>query len=405
MVIVLEQKIIDELDTIRHVNNLAFDRSAATVGETRAVNYLQEELFDNTINFKLEYFAWSSPIRFLMKTIYLMILAYLLAYKLLLVIVLFFFIKYLFQKTRKISFTQKEQSKNLITTIKARRRVKNRPVIIFSAHYDSVSSRISYKVQNALLFIIKIIILPYIGLTIFVSIWLVLDLGNLLNLFSITEYNVIFIYLVSIISIISLSVVIPTFLFFFITNKSSGSIDNASGVSILIELAKLIKNKALENYDIIFVWCGAEEWGLKGSKNYIKKNKDYLKNKYDLDRSMNINIDMVGTYIGLFNKKGLIRKKALNKNLNKTIQQSARKLNIPLEVYNKVRKPAGDYLKFQRFGKRTKSSFQVACFHSDKDSKYIHSTKDTPDKCSNKILNGCLGICYETISHLDSQIE
>ncbi len=402
MVVVLEQKIIDELETIKHVNNLAFDRAAATVGETKAVNYVQEELIDNSINFKLEYFAWSSPIRFLMKTIYLMVLAYLLAFKLFLVIVLFFFIKYMFQKTRKISFTQKEQSKNLIATIKARRRVKNRPVIIFSAHYDSVSSRISYKVQNALLYIIRIIILPYIGLTIFVTIWIALEE---LNLFSITAYNSIFIYLVSIISIISLSVVIPLFLFFFIANKSTGSIDNASGVSILIELAKLIKNKPLENYDVLFVWCGAEEWGLKGSKNYIKKNKFNLKNKYDLNKSMNINIDMVGTYVGLFNRKGLIRKKALNKNLNIIIQQSAQKLNIPLEVYDKVRKPAGDHISFRRFSKKTKSSFQVACFHSDKDSKYIHSIRDTPDKCSNKILNGCLGICFETISYLDSKIE
>lgn len=399
MVVVLEQKVIDELDTIKHVNLLAFDRSAATVGETKAVNYLQEELFDNGIKFKLEYFAWSSPIRFLMKTIYLMVLAYLLVFRLFLVIVFFFFIKYMFQKTRKISFTKKEQSKNLIATVKARRRVKNRPVIIFSAHYDSVSSRISYKVQNVLLFIIRIVILPYIGLNMFVSIWIAL------NLFSITVYNVVFIYLVTIISIISLSVVIPTFLFFFIANKSTGSIDNASGVSILIELAKLIKNKPLENYDVLLVWCGAEEWGLKGSKNFIKRNKYYLKNKYDLNKSMNINIDMVGTYIGLFNKKGLIRKKAFNKNLNKKIQQSARKLKIPLEVYNKVRKPAGDHISFRRFSKKTKSSFQVACFHSDKDSKYIHSIRDTPDKCSNKILNGCLGICHETISYLDSQIE
>ncbi|MFX1587634.1 MAG: M28 family metallopeptidase [Promethearchaeota archaeon] len=395
----LEPKLIDELDTIKHVNLLAFDRAAGTVGETKAVNYLQEEIIDRNINFKLEYFAWSSPIRFLMKTIYLMILAYLVAFKLFLVIVLFFFIKYMFNKTRKISFTEKEQSKNLIATIKARRRVKNRPVIIFSAHYDSVSSRISYKVQNVLLYIIRIIILPYIGLTIFITVWIAL------NLFEIYAYDIIFIYLVSIISIISLSVVIPLFLFFFIANKSTGSIDNASGVSVLVELAKLIKSKPLENYDVLLIWCGAEEWGLKGSKYYIKRNKDYLKNKYDLNKSMNINIDMVGTYIGLLNKNGLVRKKALNKNLNDIIQQSARKLNIPLEVFDKVRGPAGDYTSFRRFGKKSKSSFQVACFHSDKDSKYIHSIRDTPDKCSNKILNGCLSICYETISYLDSQIE
>lgn len=67
--------------------------------------------------------------------------------------------------------------------------------------------------------------------------------------------------------------------------------------------------------------------------------------------------------------------------------------------------PKSDYRSLRKLAPVTKTTFQVACFHSDKDSKYIHSTKDTPDKCSNKILNDCLDICYETILNLDSHIS
>ena len=104
------------------------------------------------------------------------------------------------------------------------------PFIIFSAHYDSVSSRVPYKVQRILLIIIKLIIFPYIGLSIFISIWLTL------NILSVTYLNNFIIYLISILSLITLSAIIPIFLFIFTSNKSAGSIDNASGVSILIEL-------------------------------------------------------------------------------------------------------------------------------------------------------------------------
>ena len=36
-------------------------------------------------------------------------------------------------------------------------------------------------------------------------------------------------------------------------NESSGCIDNATGVAILIELAKLLQKEPLENLDVIFL--------------------------------------------------------------------------------------------------------------------------------------------------------
>jgi Zn-dependent M28 family amino/carboxypeptidase len=190
----------------------------------------------------------------------------------------------------------------------------------------------------------------------------------------------------------------------FVVSPSSGSIDNASGVSILIELAKLFKKNPLNNIDVLFIWTGAEEWGMKGSKNFCKTHFKGLNNNYDLDRSYNINIDMVGSYIGLLNKTGIAKRK-INYNLNDIFEATAKQLKIPLISFNKIIKPKSDYKIFKRYGRRAKKKFQVSCFHSDKDSKFIHSLKDTPDKCSIKNLNGCLNICYQAIRSIDLRAE
>lgn len=390
-----DEDLYTEASIINHVKALAYDRSAASIGETKAINYIQNELNVNNIDSKLEYFSWSTPIRILMKTIYIMIFTYLLIYRLFLIIVFFYFVKYMFQRTRKISFVNRDQSKNLFVKISSKKKVPNQPIIIFSAHYDSISSRIPYIMQKILMIIMKIILLPYMGLSIFVSLWLIL------NIISITTLNTFLLFLVSVCSLITISVIIPIFLFLFTSSKSTGSMDNASGVSILIELAKKVKENPLTNYDVLFLWCGAEEWGLKGSKKFVAKYAKEYDKIYDLSKSININIDMVGSYIGLLNKSGLLFKKAINKNLNQLIKASAEELNIPITVYDKKFKPKSDYISFNKFSKKTNKSFQTALFHSSRDSIYIHSKKDTPAKCSNIIMDDCLKVCYNTIKNLD----
>lgn len=78
------------------------------------------------------------------------------------------------------------------------------------------------------------------------------------------------------------------------TALSKGSWDNTSGSVGLLKLADhFSKNKPLHN--MTFIWCGAEERGLCGSKAYVKKHKKEL-DKYDLC----INLDMIGATIGKF---------------------------------------------------------------------------------------------------------
>jgi len=392
MTVTLISKVEEFQVTMQHINNLAINRTTGTVGETKAMLYIRDVLNKNNIDSRLEYFEYIGLKKILMRMAYAIILSYLILYRLLLIVVAYFSIKYLFAKARNYTLIGKESSKNLIVEFSARTKEK-RPVAILTAHYDSFSANIPYRLQGILFFVFKTIIIPYLGVTLSLSLWLLFDLYNV----EIQEIS-------GLILLTSLSSFLITFLIalmLYSTKTSMGAIDNASGVSILIELSKNLKKKPLENMDVIIIFTGAEEWGLIGSKRYLIAHHNYLKEKYDLDRSFNINFDMIGSYIGLLHNKG---KKGNNKSLNDYIKEAAEKLNVKYFKERHFISPKTDHRKFLRFARKTKSKFQVACFHSAKDTRYIHSPRDSPDKCNPVNLNGTVAITLEALYKIDSDI-
>jgi Zn-dependent M28 family amino/carboxypeptidase len=70
-------------------------------------------------------------------------------------------------------------------------------------------------------------------------------------------------------------------------SRAPGANDNASGVSAILEIARIVKNHRLE-YPLQFVLFSGEEQGLLGSKHYAKFVKDNNVNVYRL-----INLDMI----------------------------------------------------------------------------------------------------------------
>ena len=386
----------DEQATIDHVKSIAYNRSASSTGETKALNYIKEELTDSNLSNKVEYFEWSGPLEILMRISYIIVISYFLIYRLALIVIVYFIIKYMFAKTRNLTLINKEDSKNIFTTISAQDNSPNRPLVIISAHYDSLSTNMPYRLQTVIFFIYRLIVIFYALVTLtFATLFTLESLG----IFPLSNVMILFITSSSIGGVL---VSIPIIYLVFVEKPSPGSIDNASGVAVLIELAKLLKKNPLEKMDVIILWTGAEEWGLKGSKHFCKKYFKTFKQEYDLNRSFNINIDMVGTYIGLLDKTGFIIKRKLNKNLNNNLDTAAKQLNIPLVRYNRIIKPKSDYKIFKKYARKVRRKFQVSCFHSSKDSKYIHSSRDTPDNCSIENLNGCLKIIYHTLNNIDS---
>ena len=78
------------------------------------------------------------------------------------------------------------------------------------------------------------------------------------------------------------------------TTLSHGAYDNMSGCAGLLGIMEALKDKKL-NYGLRFVFCGSEERGLLGSKAYVKEHEAELE-KF----ALNINLDMIGTYMGKF---------------------------------------------------------------------------------------------------------
>ena len=78
------------------------------------------------------------------------------------------------------------------------------------------------------------------------------------------------------------------------TSLSHGAYDNMSGCAGLLGIMEQMKGKEL-NYGLHFVFCGSEERGLLGSKAYVRDHETELEKM-----ALNINLDMIGTYMGKF---------------------------------------------------------------------------------------------------------
>jgi len=78
-----------------------------------------------------------------------------------------------------------------------------------------------------------------------------------------------------------------------------GADDNASGVSILIELAKTMSKSLKPKRTIVFLACSGEEAGLIGSRYFVKHAKEYFLGDIFAD----VNLDTDGS---LFDKKILV---------------------------------------------------------------------------------------------------
>ncbi|MFW9864590.1 MAG: M28 family metallopeptidase [Candidatus Thorarchaeota archaeon] len=412
-------KLYNESATLSHVKALAFKRKAGTEGETKCINYILQELHKEHIEPTIESFEWTNTLTIIMKLIftyifinsisYLILLIYIhitwiiLPFNILFIIIIYYSGKKIFDNTRIIYIGKRKKSKNIITTFKARDLYHKRPVIIISSHHDTTSLRYSMTFLKILYIAGVFLILSFLILTFILSIW------SLVALFQSAQFDVIY-FIFRIISLIMGTILLVVNVIILGNKKSDnsiGSIDNASGVAILIELAKLIKQIPLEKTDVIFIWCGAEEMGLWGSIQYCKEHFEELLDDYDLESSYNINIDMVGTYIGLIDKRGIFKKKPLNENLNDVLDASAKQQSIALKRESiKIGIGSSDHASFHAYAKKKKlKKFQVSAFISDKDTKFIHSTKDTPDKCSAKNLNNCVEICYNAMKSLDLRVE
>ncbi len=76
---------------------------------------------------------------------------------------------------------------------------------------------------------------------------------------------------------------------------SRGAYDNMSGCIGLLHIMEKLAPSAPHRYGLRFIFCGSEERGLLGSKAYVQQQEAELGKM-----ALNINLDMIGTYMGKF---------------------------------------------------------------------------------------------------------
>jgi Peptidase family M28 len=183
--------------------------------------------------------------------------------------------------------------------------------------------------------------------------------------------------------------------------RAPGADDNASGVSVLLEVARILSKLSLEQ-SISFVLFSGEEQGKWGSKYYA----DFI-DKADIDLDLLINLDMVG-----FRPEGssniLIEYDNGNvmQDNDKYSQEIAKLIRDVASKYTSLNATLGklgnaDYLPFEALG------YTVIGLHDDgvtKNPNY-HKSSDTSDTLDYEYSASIANLTIATILQLDTLIS
>jgi len=77
-------------------------------------------------------------------------------------------------------------------------------------------------------------------------------------------------------------------------NRSPGGFDNASGVGVMLEVARVVMGRG-EKKSVTFLAAGAEEYGMCGALRYIQAHAD----EYDRENTYVVNLDGLGVGNGV----------------------------------------------------------------------------------------------------------
>lgn len=163
-----------------------------------------------------------------------------------------------------------------------------------------------------------------------------------------------------------------------------GAIDNASGVSVLLELAKILNDKystEKPEFDIIFCAFNGEETGLAGSKKFIED----IDAKYN--ELININIDSVGYKDG-----GKVT--FLDANMDTSLYEPMKTVieNNGLEVeLDTDLKGTADSVSFDKAG------IPAICIIDENVKDVIHTEKDIPELIDYGRLNKIVKSIYDFV--------
>ncbi|MHA1731983.1 MAG: M28 family metallopeptidase [Promethearchaeota archaeon] len=185
----------------------------------------------------------------------------------------------------------------------------------------------------------------------------------------------------------------------FIGNGSPGADDNASGMGVLLELARVFKDERLEATKITFLFDAAEEVGLYGSKAFIGERKQALR-RPGKSNTFFLNLDTVGGGLPLYLLACHgIPKKCPAKRFTSILEQAAARAGVPLKT---VYVPLGDW--GDSYHPR-KAGLPTVTLVASGGAKRTHSKRDTYDEVDGNSLASVGGLVEVFLKKLDESLN
>ena len=363
---------IDETRISKNLKEFSFPRLSGTKFERKSFNIAKQKIEDLNLTPEIQDFSFSTFYSRIFPKVSLSLLSWLLIIlflnvepvftlvNLFLILLSIIFLIVITRNPEKLKIGREFHSQNIFVKISSQSKNITSPNSIFLfSHLDSKGQAFSIKIRIQVYYIWIISFIISLGISI-------------LDYFVFIKDNLIlhiFAFLILIINCIT------TVLAWLNTtnNKSKGAIDNASGISCVLEILKYYSNpeNRLKNFDLYFVFTGAEESGTMGVRNFYENMKHF-----ERDKTFTINFDSIAKRVYLWDH-GIINNKcfkSINYILeNKDIMSLAKTHRFYIGTYSD-----GLFLlnkKFQGIGNGDKSSYN-----------YIHSVNDDVDKIDLMVL-------------------
>ena len=184
-------------------------------------------------------------------------------------------------------------------------------------------------------------------------------------------------------------------------NNSPGALDDASGMAVVFELSRYLKENPLDNFNTWFCQFSAEELGTMGSRVFVNNHEgEFMKG-----RVFQINLDMIScsceqkNQVEYLKSYGVLPRKKIAPLLSKYLDTAAKEENVNIKGFHLSTGAHTDSVPFHLRG------FDSVDIVTRAGSKYSHNKIDTPDKVDPKILKETCMIIKNVLLSLDRDYE
>ncbi|TKJ22769.1 MAG: hypothetical protein CEE43_05950 [Promethearchaeota archaeon Loki_b32] len=184
-------------------------------------------------------------------------------------------------------------------------------------------------------------------------------------------------------------------------NNSPGALDDASGMAVVFEISRYLKENPLHNFNTWFCQFSAEELGTMGSRVFVNNHEgEFVKG-----RVFQINLDMIScsceqkNQVEYLKSYGVLPQKKIAPLLSKYLDTAAKEENVNIKGFHLSTGAHTDSVPFHLRG------FDSIDIVTRAGSKYSHNKIDTPDKVDPKILKETCMIIKNVLLSLDRDYE